>query len=325
MNFNVVIAMMETAYYKFKDQFPDEEPFFRITCTRKYGRSDRYKSWRPKNFETRVVFPDKKTEVSETQIPDSFNLDKVIPEPYPQLSRKQQDELEKGRTDVVDSSRVMGKYVRPKKNKLVDADIRTVEVTKVPYDACVDLRMDDPLSVGVFKYCIDTATMLLKEIRTEYKILLEDPLFKTSGAFITTDDVNDISSIEENLEKIKKIKEKEEEMKNKVLQIEETLPKLSRDSEELEGLNATIKMAFKETSTVNEIVSKYIDVQKKLNDLKSYAVPLMKKYNEMPFTESITKYGFIATVKEFIEYLHQNTADDYVSELRVGEIGRASL
>lgn len=319
MNFNVVIAMMETAYYKFKDQFPDEEPFFRITCTRKYGRSDRYKSWRPKNLETRVVFPDKKTEISETQIPDSFNLDKVIPEPYPQLSRKKQDEIERGRTDVVDSSRVMGKYVRPKKNKMVDADTRTVEVTKVPYDACVDLRMDDPLSVGVFKYCIDTATMLLKEIRTEYKVLLEDPLFKLNGAFVTTDDVNDISSIEENMEKIKKIKEKEEDMRDKISKMEESMPKLTRDSEELEGLNTTIKMAFKETSTVNEIVSKYIDVQKKLNDLKSYAVPLMKKYDEMPFIESIGKYGFIATVKEFIEYLHQNTADDYVSDVQIGD------
>ena len=319
MNFNVVIAMMETAYYKFKDQFPNEEPFFRITCTRKYGRSDRYKSWRPKNFETRVVFPDKKTEISETTIPSSFNLDKVIPEPYPQLSRKKQDELEKGRTDVIDSSRVMGKYVRPKRNKIVDADTRTVEVTKVTYDACVDLRLDDPLSVGVFKYCIDTATMLLKEIRTEYRVLLEDPLFKMNGAFVTTDDVNDITSIEENLEKIKRIKEKEEEMKNTITRMEETIPKFTKDSEELESLNTTIKMAFKETSTVNEIVSKYIDVQRKLNDLKSYVVPLMKKYNEMPFTDSITKYGFIATVKEFIEYLHQNTADDYVSDLRIGD------
>lgn len=311
--------MMETAYYKFKDQFPDEEPFFRITCTRKYGRSDRHKSWRPKNFETRVVFPDKKTEISGTQVPSSFNLDKVIPEPHPQLSRRQQDELEKGRTDVIDSSRVMGKYVRPKKNKMVDADTRTVEVTQVPYDACVDLRMDDPLSVSVFKYCIDTATMLLKEIRTEYRVLLEDPLFKMNGALVTADDVGDISSIEENLEKMKRIKEKEDEMKHKIAQMGETMPKYAKDSEELESLNTTIKMAFKETSTVNEIVSKYIDVQKKLNDLKSYAVPLMKKYNEMPFMESISKYGFIATIKDFIEYLHQSTADDYVSDLRIND------
>ena len=316
MNFNVVIAMMETAYYKFKDQFPDEEPFFRITCTRKYGRADRQKMWRPKNLETRVVFPDKSVEITNTEISSEIKLDKAVPELEPYRTRKQQEEDERGRTDLINPNRIMARYVRPQKNKIVDYDTRAVEVTKVPYDACVDLRMDEPISVGVFKYCIDSAQMLLKEIRTEYKVLMDDPLFKSKGSFVSTDDIDSIQTIEDSLKTIASIKMKEEEMRTKILQVESTLPQLTKNSEELDSLNKSIKLAFKESATVQEVVTKYIDVQKKLNELKSFALPLMKKYNEMPFLDSVMKYGFISTLKEFIEYLHQNTADDYASELK---------
>jgi len=314
MNYNVVIALMESAYNKFKLQFPNEEPFFRITCSRKFGRSDRHRSWRPKNLETRTVFPDRSSKFSQDNINASLDILGATEAKGKPLTKKQQRDLEDGKTNLIREDKVIHKHIRPRPIKLRDADTRRVEVTKVPYDACVDLRFDDPISVSVFKYCVDSANTLLKEIRTEYKLLLEDPLFNSVGSFVSTIEVDSVHTIEDSLEKIKKIQEKEIEMRDRVVQMETVLPKLMAEKEVLDDLSKSVKAAFKESTTVQDVVSKYIDMQRKLNDLKSYVVPLMRKYNEEPFIEKVAKNGFISTVKEFIEYLHQNTADDYVSD-----------
>jgi len=307
MNYNVVIALMESAYNKFKLQFPNEEPFFRITCSRKFGRSDRHRSWRPKNLETRTVFPDRSSKFSQDNINASLDILGATEAKGKPLTKKQQRDLEDGKTNLIREDKVIHKHIRPRPIKLRDADTRRVEVTKVPYDACVDLRFDDPISVSVFKYCVDSANTLLKEIRTEYKLLLEDPLFNSVGSFVSTIEVDSVHTIEDSLEKIKKIQEKEIEMRDRVVQMETVLPKLMAEKEVLDDLSKSVKAAFKESTTVQDVVSKYIDMQRKLNDLKSYVVPLMRKYNEEPFIEKVAKNGFISTVKEFIEYLHQNT------------------
>jgi len=285
MNYNVVIALMESAYNKFKLQFPNEEPFFRITCSRKFGRSDRHRSWRPKNLETRTVFPDRSSKFSQDNINASLDILGATEAKGKPLTKKQQRDLEDGKTNLIREDKVIHKHIRPRPIKLRDADTRRVEVTKVPYDACVDLRFDDPISVSVFKYCVDSANTLLKEIRTEYKLLLEDPLFNSVGSFVSTIEVDSVHTIEDSLEKIKKIQEKEIEMRDRVVQMETVLPKLMAEKEVLDDLSKSVKAAFKESTTVQDVVSKYIDMQRKLNDLKSYVVPLMRKYNEEPFIE----------------------------------------
>lgn len=309
MNFCVIISLIESAYQRFKNEFPDEEPFFRITCTRRYGRANRTRVWRPADREMRVVDKSGKPTFLEVDDPGEISLDNSI-----LMKKKQAQAFKESRQEV---KPLGGKKHEIRPTKVIDKDIETIKTTKVGFDACVDVRLDDPLTVNVFQYCLDKTNYILQELRAEYKVFLEDPVLNCKGTVVTTDSASDVESLEKRIDMIILAREKQKQLEDEFKKVEEL--RESQSNPIMEKLVEDVKTAFKESTTVQEVVGKYIAVQRKLNDLKAKVVPLMKLYNEESFVDKINSQGFLATVWEFIDYLHKNTGDDYADDVMTSE------
>lgn len=305
MNFCVIISLIESAYQRFKYEFPDEEPFFRITCTRRYGRANRTRVWRPADREMRVVDKNGEPTFLENSGSGEISLDNST-----LMKKKQAQAFKESQQEV---KPLGGKKHEVRPTKVIDKDIEIIKTTKVGFDACVDVRLDDPLTVNVFQYCLDKTNYILQELRAEYKVFLEDPMLNCKGTVVTTELTSDIESLEKRIDMIVLAKERQKQLEDEFRKIEDL--KESQSNPVMEKLVEDVKTAFKESTTVQEVVGKYIAVQRKLNDLKAKVVPLMKLYNEEPFIDKINSQGFLATVWEFIDYLHMNTRDDYADEV----------
>lgn len=292
MNFNLVISLIESAYENFKRHFPEEEPYFKIICTRKYGRADRQHSWRK---ESREIGKDSVKTV-DLQAKESINLIQA------KLSKKNEKDDHKNNP--------MG-VVRVQKKKLIDKDniIETVPVLLQNYDVGVDMRLDDPLTASVFRYCVDKTNYLVHELREEYRYFLETPMCKNEP-FLCFGEVNDVEDLEERIKKIEDMKAKDklrkEEIENLKREIE--LSKISTQStDELKSMDDLVRRAFKESTTVRDVVERYLKNQKSLNDVKSMVMPLMEDrsmYPEFPLEVNLKEKGFIRTLGEFIDFLH---------------------
>lgn len=305
MNFCVIISLIESAYQRFKYEFPDEEPFFRITCTRRYGRANRTRVWRPADREMRVVDGNGKPTFLENSGSGEILLDNST-----LMKKKQAQAFKESQQEV---KPLGGKRHEVRPTKVIDKDIETIKTTKVGFDACVDVRLDDPLTVNVFQYCLDKTNYILQELRAEYKVFLEDPMLNCKGTVVTTELTSDVESLEKRIDMIVLARERQKQLEDEFRKIEDL--RESQSNPVMEKLVEDVKTAFKESTTVQEVVGKYIAVQRKLNDLKAKVVPLMKLYNEEPFIDKINSQGFLATVWEFIDYLHMNTRDDYADDV----------
>lgn len=309
MNFCVIISLIESAYQRFKHEYPDEEPFFRITCTRRYGRANRTRVWRPADREMRVVDKNGKPTFSEIDSSDEISLDNSI-----LMKKKQAQAFKESHQEV---RPLGGKKHEIRPTKIVDKDIETIKTTKVGFDACVDVRLDDPLTVNVFQYCLDKTNYILQELRAEYKVFLEDPMLNCKGTLVTTELISSVESLEKRIDMIVLARERQKQLEVEFKRIEEL--RESQSNPIMDKLVEDVKTAFKESTTVQEVVGKYIAVQRKLNDLKAKVVPLMNLYNEEPFIDKVNSQGFLATVWEFIDYLHNNTKDDYADDVMTSE------
>lgn len=311
MDYSLIQTLVEVAYFKFKHEFPDEEPFFRITCTRKFGRSER-RNWRQgegKTYPMRVVSKQGDRSYDEIHM-TGVKLDEshLI---------KNDDVIKERNSNNRWSS--TGKVLPIRKTRVQDADKKTVLTTKFPYDAMIDVRFDEPITVSTIKYFMDTTNGMIKELHEGYKVFLEDPaIWRGSEMLMLNPDMG--STFEDRLDKaisvLKKINIKEVESKIETLEvITQTDAFTCFDCDEI---MSNLKTTFKTTLTIRDLAEKYISTQKKLNDLKSVVLPIMRHYKNLDLESMMSSDGFIKTVGFLVDFLHtmgdeeaQSDYDDY--------------
>ena len=304
MDYSLIQTLVEAAYYKFKHEYPNEEPFFRITCTRKFGRSEK-RSWRrgeDVKYPMRVVSRTGSSEYDKIEL-NGVTLDES------EVTRN--DDEVKDRNDK-NRWALPGKVLPIRKTKVKDADKKMILTTKFQYDAMVDVRFDEPISVSTIKYFMDTTNGLLKELHEGYKVFLEDPtIWKGKEVLMLNPDMG--STFEERMGKamstLRGINVKEVEAKIDVLEaITQTDTFTCVDCDDV---MSSLKNTFKTTLTIRDLAEKYITTQKKLNDLKSLVIPIMRHYKHLNFDKMINDDGFIKTVGFLVDFLHTMGEDEY--------------
>lgn len=298
MDYSLIQSLVENAYFKFKQEFPEEEPFFRITCTRKFGRSER-RNWRGNRDDSYLVRTvDKHGRSSfEDHKPTPIVLNESV-------KLKNDDKIAQRNSENrwCSSSRTLP----IQRVKVKDADKKTILTTKFTYDAMVDVRFDDPVTVSTIRYFMDTTNKVIKELHEGYKVFLEDPLFKCGSEMIYFGDVRDTTvdqRIEDAINTIKKSKINQPNLEKKINTIECLTQTEAFTCLDCDDVVKELKETFKTTLTIRDLAEKYVVTQKKLNDLKSVAMPIMRSYKSLPINDMISKDGFIKTISFFIDFV----------------------
>lgn len=304
MDYSLIQSLVENAYYRFKHEYPNEEPFFRITCTRKFGRSEN-RSWRKTDegsHSVRVVDRDGSSTFHSVK-PTGLSLDESeilkIDE-----STKNRNEENRWKSAV--------KTVPLKRTRVKDADKKVILTTKFQYDAMIDVRFDEPITVSTIKYFMDTTTGLLRELQEGYKVFLEDPtLWRGKEVLMMNPSMG--STFEERFDKamiaLRKINV--EEVKEKINLLETTTQTDAFTCFDCDDIMDNLKKTFKTTLTIRDLAEKYISTQRKLNDLKSIVLPIMRHYKHINMIQMIKDDGFIKTVGFLVDFLHTMGEDDY--------------
>lgn len=304
MDYSLIQSLVEAAYFKFKHEYPNEEPFFRITCTRKFGRSER-RSWRNTengSYSMRTVHKNGVESYDKIR-PSGVRLDES------QLVKNDDETKSRNESNRWASS---VKTLPIRRSVIKDADKKIILTTKFNYDAMVDVRFDEPVTVSTIKYFMDTTNGLLKELHEGYKVFLEDPtLWKGKEVLMLNPNVG--ATFEERLDKamlaLRGINTKDVESKiDKLEVITQTDAFTCLDCDDV---LTNLKTTFKTTLTIRDLAEKYILTQKKLNDLKSVVMPIMKHYRHLNLTKMMSDDGFIKTVGFLVDFLHTMGEDDY--------------
>ena len=304
MDYSLIQSLVEAAYYKFKYEYPNEEPFFRITCTRKFGRSER-RSWRSAEGDSylmRTVLKDGVKCYDEVE-PTGVRLDES------QLVKNDNEMKRRNETNKWTSP---VKTLPLKRSVVKDADKKIILTTKFNYDAMVDVRFDEPVTVSTVKYFMNTTNGLLKELHEGYKVFLEDPML-WKGKEVLMFNPNVGSTFEERLDKamlaLRGINTKDVELKI------ETLESITQTDAftclYCDDVLTNLKTTFKTTLTIRDLAEKYITTQKKLNNLKSVVMPIMRHYKHLNLVKMMGDDGFIKTVGFLVDFLHTMGDDDY--------------
>ena len=300
----MIQSLVEAAYFRFKYEFPNEEPFFRITCTRKFGRSEK-RSWRSTedgSYSMRTVNKDGIESYSKVR-PSGVRLDES------QLVKNDVETKNRNESNRWASS---VRTVPIKRSVKKDADKKIILTTKFNYDAMVDIRFDEPVTVSTVKYFMNTTNGLLKELHEGYKVFLEDPtLWK--GKEVLMLNPNTGATFEERLDKamlaLRSIDTKDVE--SKIERLEVITQTDAFTCLDCDDVIANLKTTFKTTLTIRDLAEKYISTQKKLNDLKSVVMPIMRHYKHLNLAKMMSDDGFIKTVGFLVDFLHTMGDDDY--------------
>lgn len=304
MDYSLIQSLVEAAYYRFKNEYPNEEPFFRITCTRKFGRSER-RSWRKPedgSYSMRTVSKDGDQSFQSVK-PRSVDLD----ESY--VVKSDNEVKDRNETNRWISP---GKTLPIRKTRIKDADKKIVMTTKFSYDAMVDVRFDEPITVSTIKYFVNTTNGLLKELHEGYKVFLEDPtlwkgkevLMLNSSSGLTFED-----RLDKAMSALRNINR--EDVESKIEKLEVVTQTDAFTCLDCDDVLSNLKTTFKTTLTIRDLAEKYISTQRKLNDLKSTVMPVMRHYKHLKMEKMINDDGFIKTVGFLVDFLHTMNDNDY--------------
>lgn len=338
MDYYLIQSLVEKSYNRFKAEYPNEEPYFRITCTRRWKEDMGF--WRAgvegKKI-MRVVSQERK--ISRHEItPEAVLLDEGV-----KVNSKLERQIEAFKK--ANENNASGRGLPTRRIKIKDKDKTVIHSTKFAYDASVDVRFDNPITVSSFKYKMDRLYKRMEELREEYKVYFDDPLFtskfemfNTSGPVGTIDErldrtikrTLDLKSkeaikyeIDVNIPKVSELTDATTntdnvfifDEKKSLLDVETQSDATSMVCEDCAEAIATVSVAFKDEVTIRDLAVKYVDLQRKLNVLKSFVVPMMKRIKRIDFLMMIKQIGFIKTIKNFIMYLENEHDVDQIYDV----------
>lgn len=297
----IIHGLLQREYDNFINMFPGEEPFWKITCVRKHHRptiteADRQMNWR--QF-TKVGGQVKVEEIKTVSVKKRKFTDRVT---------KQQERKKKFENNVEVSDRPIRraeKYVETIEEdytiEVFDSNVNAVQVD-------VHSHVSDASLISIVK--LDT----IKQSITEEVFQIWDTI-KGSGVFID-DDKTEFLSVEDKIRlvsdrTIKVINEQQQmihDLKNEI-----SLLKAQLDQNKLIEIKELSHI--KQDWSVNEIINKYVDIQKKLTMVKSKIMPILEKHDRLGIHKKIADKGFITSLISVVEYFDDEyDEEDHLSD-----------
>jgi hypothetical protein len=318
-----LLYLVHSSIGKFKDRYPDEEPYIKIQCLRTIGRSDKDFNWRETKY---TSFRHNKTEI---EFDDRKEITTIKEEKKVKMTTTKRVKRRQGESDEVVSRRAIqtsGTTIED----VVETRTKVIEV-KHSEDMHVAIEIiDDELDNQIHAIRIDTkyekiqkdAIMSLEPhqdkviIYNESKQIVEDEnyLMKTLNASLSSE--RKMSDLSERLtENENKFIEMKNQFENLDILIKEnsdlkTELKKYRDLKDLESsvsLIDKINKSFGKNIPVFEIIEKYYELQVKLNKLKKslefYIRPLSQRFKD-EYYKTVQDNGTLLSALYLIKHYH---------------------
>jgi hypothetical protein len=252
-----LLYLIKRSISQFKELFPEEEPYIKVICMRDKrltkDRIDKNESWRStivKNYDdVELLKDDDKIKLR------TLKRTKLIHEEKIKITNVTEDVNSVSSTQSIKTDKENVRYERPRLTKQMKKDglksyrrERITEEHEETYEKTIDIA---PLNIQV-------------------EIIKDDPAYK--GHFIkckTTE--HNLSITDTSVDSIKPLSNIVVCQNQEFFPTEEQLSKLIEQTtlDELKECSMMIKENFKRDMTVKEVMLKYIENQKRLNNLQS--------------------------------------------------------
>jgi hypothetical protein len=305
---SLVHFQLSRGYDEFKRQYPDEEPFVRVLCTRRYHSSDSL-DWRSCKKSSEIN-EWRATSIDEKGVSTDLETKKGVFENKEVMTKKRsQHKILKRGTDV--NERVIKKIEI--KEEYTDETVKMVYNPVTYAEVIIDGTMR-PYNNNILLYDEIGGTTRPMKIESVEDIkqslcFVSKNLFSASPDVISDELSQTIEDRKKSLNKIKELERELEELYKKVPEYDSIIFK-------------QVKNLFPKTiKTMDDVCENYIKNQTKLNDLQSYVLPLFrtKKCLDMDWKEWREKYGFILALKKAIKWLYDGMNFDHGEEFLTDE------
>jgi len=333
----LIFKLIESEYQSFKHDFPEEEPFWRISCYRK--RDKVFK----KGYETNnqsgsinqlepailkqtwrrvIVDSEGKTEDEiKVKEPTIVSVIESKVTPYVKL------------TSVRKSER-MFKEIKP--HVVLEPKTKEFTCIGIPSDSRIEVvrRIDEPGDLELFSYDHTIASVSKEKImmfgKPGVNVIavgdkIESPMLNNPSGIIKLEQeltnkieeyynvIKNCSGITPNI--VNTIHTLQKQNKELLTEMSSHKEKFSDDIKQVERVILRhpirkIQTLMNKDLTISDIIDKYIEVQKKLNDLKAKVTPILIKHKKLRFKSVLDEHGFINGLYHIIKYFD----DDYDSD-----------
>lgn len=306
-NSKIILSLINTSYDKFKEKYPNEEPFWKISCFKKINRrkmaneSDLKMNWR--QIETTNESRDKPvvTEVKESKLTKEIRVRTI---------NKQQEVRVWEQDGFKDKRITRGKPVVANETITITHSDETFISKAESIDVDINMKYDDPSFITIHK--------LSDEIKViEEKIALWGKDF--DGTIITNLDVSNIglsAVIESHKRDLINLKNRVIELENKNGEYLALIMKYQQEKDDqknnvinFDRLNKVIRKNW----TIGEVITKYAETQEKLNEAKTSVTNTLKKHTKLDIDGLYKKHGFIGSFKHVVQYFDSqyDSSDEY--------------
>lgn len=304
--FNIIYGILVREYERFKRAFPGDEPFWKISCLKKHqrpiiSRSELKENWRA------ITTSNNQTKVD---VIEEVKLEKIRRK---EIVTVKQERVKTIQCDTGKVIRDKPLTKREKYTEIIEEEFVTETYKSVDHPFLIDsnVHLDDPKMIDVIQLSEDRITCSNKilaiwgEFAQSYGVIIKDGQKLDIESSVT--------------DKIKKICTQTSELLSK--QADE-MKALAEENHMLRArLSDTKEFNIKELThikqdwTVQEIINKYVDCQKKLTLLKVKVTPILEKHSDLGYLDLVKRKGFISSFIDVVKYFDDHyDSDDHLSD-----------
>jgi len=304
--FKIVYGVLIREYDRFKKYFPGEEPFWKISCVRKYFRpkfseSDLKTNWRSittSRGQTEI------TEIEEVSLTKIRKTGKVITEQKRVKVIRESDE--KIISDKPLTRRE--KYLEIHEEELIQETYKSMDNN---FMIDTNVHLNDPNFIDIIQLEENQKICDEKVLGLWGKINVQDKLIITKDkSFMEVDSM--MSKIEEAYSKSLQIMMDQEK---RVKELVDENQQLKKQLSEHKLIDIKELTHIKSDWSMQEIINKYVDNQKKLTTLKNGVIKILEKHDRLNIHRIIREKGFILSFIDTIKYFDDEyDEDDHLSD-----------
>lgn len=288
----IINALLNREYDEFKRVFPNEEPFWKISCVNKHKRP--YMTEADKKMNWRSIVHDSKEDIKITEIKEVTTQ-----------KRKYTDKV----TTKQERVKIIAKDV-VKKDIPITRKERYTETTEEEYQIeSFDSKISS-LQIDMHRHVAEPNFMSIIKLDVKTQTITDEIIglwgdMKITGAILDSDKMAHMSI----LEKLKEIKKTTQDVIDQqaeiISKLQVEVAMLKSQVNEVKQIDVSELSHIKKEWTMNEIITKYVEMQKKLTHLKIKIQPILDKHERLNHSELVKKHGFVGSLIEVIKYFDE--------------------
>lgn len=306
-NSKIIMSLINRSYEKFKEQYPNEEPFWKISCFKKINRtkivnkSDLDMNWRQIETNNESKTSPVINEIKECRIKKETRVRTIT---------KSQENRTWNSADTQNPRVIKGKPI-------ITNDVITITHTDETY-----LSDAHPMNIDINMKYDDPSYLTVHVLSEEFKVIEEKIAVwgkEMKGMIISSGDgqlVGLAKKIEMHMDEMNQLKNKIMELEQRNSDYQALIHQFQLEKEELKTKEVNfdrLNKVIKKNWTVGEVITKYAETQEKLNEAKMSVTNTLKKHSRLNITDLYKKYGFIGSFKHVVQYFDSeyDSPDEY--------------